>query len=141
MKDYFQHFILMAGLSFLAALLLCAWDSFRWRNFRPWGVDEEDGHTSGETPLEKATPRWQIALGILIGVPLSVVILPVMVGAIPAMLVALYVVRARWNWRIIYRALRRRGAVMPTFESLFVAPFVTFWRWRSRRTRSDASRS
>jgi hypothetical protein len=96
MKEYFQHFILVAGLSFLGALILCARDSFRWRKFKPLGVDDEDQDGTGQAPLESVTPWWQIALGILIGVPLSVVILPVMVGAIPAMLVALYVARARW---------------------------------------------
>jgi hypothetical protein len=133
MKGYFQHFILMAEFSFVAALMLGVWDCFRWRKFKIWNREEEN--VSGQVPLRSSRRWWHIALTLLFAVPLFIVLLPVFVGATPALFVVAAVSRAGWNWRIIYRGLRRRRAVIPTFESFFVAPFVTFSRWRSRRSR------
>jgi hypothetical protein len=135
MKDYFLYFILMAGLSFLAALILCAWDSFSWRKFKIWDREEED--ISGQAPLRSSRRWWHIALTLMFAVPLLIILLPVFVGAAPALFLATMVSRAFWSWRITYRALRRRRAIMPTFESLFIARCVTFSRWRSRRNRQQ----
>jgi len=123
--------------SFLATLILCACDRFRWRRFTLTWSDYDD-ESGSENPEYRTVRWWQHVLLLILVVPLAVVIIPVAVGAVPAMM--LYVLAARYRWfrRAVSRLLRQRGVVFSWLLSFFCAPpllvhrLLRLWRNRAR---------
>lgn len=131
MTDYIQMFTLMVACSFIATLILCSRDSFRWRQFRFRSSDSSgDGVTSEDTEQHEGLSWWRGFLLALFILPLAVVIIPVMTGALPAMLLYVGAARYRWLRRAVRRALRRRGVVCSWLFSSLIAILVLFTRCR-----------
>jgi hypothetical protein len=125
MKYWLQMGLMMAALSFVAAFILCIFDSFPWRKFQIFSSSEED---SGGVAPDQRLPWWQEALCIALVAPLAVIIIPVALGAVPAMILYVSIARFRWIRRAVRRLLRRRGIIFSWLLSFFVAPFVLIRR-------------
>jgi hypothetical protein len=137
-SNLMQIFLLMAACSFVAALILCSFDSIPWRQFRIFGsADDEDDSTSSS---DQGLRRWQKVLCIVLMAPLAVIILPVALGAVPAMILYVTLARYRWIRRALIRLLRRRGVTLSWLLAFLVAPFILVRRLsRHIRFRPDAA--
>ena len=134
MNDYVERFAMMAVCSFLATLILAAFDVTGWRRFRIWSrSSNEDGDCSWESSAsdlneQPKTKWWYYAIfgPLLFG--LAIVLIPVALGAIPAFFIVLGIARYRWFRRAVRRLLRRRRLRYSWIASFIVAPFVGICR-------------
>ena len=94
--------------SFLATLILCARDRFRWRRSKVCWPDYND-ESASENAEYRPSRWWQQALLLILVVPFAVVIIPVVLGAVAAMILYAVSVRYRWFRGAVRRLLRQRG--------------------------------
>jgi hypothetical protein len=123
--------------SFIATLILCAWDSFRWRKSNLLATATEDEDAPAQAPLHDRIPWWQIAIGIVFGLTFLVLLFPVLLGALPALCLYVFLARVNFSRRITNRALRRRHVILAWLVSFMMTPYVMFLRWRRMKSRFE----
>jgi hypothetical protein len=120
---------MMVACSFLAALILGTIESFRsrrWKDFR--FVDRFEDDSAVQEVAEDRVRWWQVVLAIVIGIPMAIILVPVMIGAIPAMFISVMLARLMWFRRAVRRHLRRRGVILSWLISFAVAPVLLIQR-------------
>lgn len=142
MNEYVQMLVMGVVFSFLATLILCARDRFRWRRSKVCWPDYND-ESASENAENRPSRWWQQALLLILVVPFAVVIIPVVLGAVAAMILYAVSVRYRWFRRAVRRLLRQRGVDFSWFLSFFLAPALVvrrvlrLWRNRARAPRKS----
>ena len=134
--SYWEQFVMAVACSFLAALILCCFDSFRWRKFKLVERFEDD---SPDQPGTNDQMRWwHVIFALVFGVPLAIILFPFLLGAVPALFLATMLARFLWLRRVVRRRLYRSGVAFSWPLSFAITPFVLINRaarhWFSRRS-------
>ena len=127
--SYLEQLGMMVVCSFLAALILGTIESCRsrrWKDFR--FIERFEDDSVGQEVGEDRVRWWHVVLAIVIGIPMVIILVPVMIGAIPAMFISVILARLMWFRRAVRRHLRRRGVILSWFFSFAVVPLLLIQR-------------